>query len=126
MNFKKISLIGILDQIPVFQLKHNKHIYLYLMEVPSIKHSENRQETIETFTKKYADHGFPITQEICRSLNFNFTFEFNDDEIENLIYDIHDLALDLMEENNIEAIILTQNNGYVAFYDSEDEEELKE
>ncbi len=93
----------------------------YLLEVPSVKNSENKQEIIETFTKKYADHGFPITQDICRSLNFDFSFEFNDDEIENIVYDIHDLALDSMERDNIEAIILTPNNGYVAFFGSEDE-----
>jgi len=95
----------------------------YLMEVPSIKNSENKDEIIETFTKKYADHGFPITQKICRNLKFDFSFEFNNDEIENMIYDIHDLALDFMEKNNIETLILTPNNGYVAIYDSENEEE---
>ena len=95
----------------------------YLLEVPSIKNSENTQEIIETFTKKYADHGFPITQEICRSLNFDFSFEFDDDEIENMVYDIHDLALDIMERDNLEAIILTPDNGYVGLYDSEPEED---
>ena len=88
----------------------------YLLEVPSIKNSENKQEIIETFTKKYADHGFPITQDICRSLNFDFSFEFDDDEIENIVYDIHDLAVDLMEKDNLEVIILTPNHGYVAIF----------
>ena len=95
----------------------------YLMEVPSVKNSENKEEIIETFTRKYADHGFPITQEICKNLKFDFSFEFNDSEIENLIYDIHDLALDLMERDNLEALILTPNYGYVALYGSENEEE---
>ena len=94
----------------------------YLMEVPSIKNSENKQDIIETFTKKYADHGFPITQEICRSLNFKFSFEFNDDEIENMFYDIHDLALDIMEKEKIGTLILTQNNAYAELYFSEPEE----
>ena len=93
----------------------------YLMEVPRFKNSENKQEIVETFNEKYADHGFPIAQEICRSLNLDFSYEFNDDEIENIVYDIHDLAVDYMEIENIEAIILTPNNGYVAFFGSEDE-----
>lgn len=94
----------------------------YLMEVPSVKNSENKEEIIETFTKKYADHGFPITQEICKNLKFNFSFEFNDSEIESMVYDIHDLTLEFMEENNVEALILTPNNGYVALYGPENEE----
>ncbi len=93
----------------------------YLMEVPNIKNSENTQEIIETFTKKYADHGFPITQEICRALNFDFSFEFNNDEIENMVYDIHDLAFDIMQEDNLAVMILTPNNEKVAFNFSEDE-----
>ena len=97
----------------------------YLMEAPSIKNSENKEEMIKTFTKKYADHGFPITQEICRNLKFDFSFEFNDNEIENMVYDIHDTVLEFMEENNVEALILTQNNGYVALYGSENEENIK-
>lgn len=93
----------------------------YLMEVPSVKNSENKEEIIETFTRKYADHGFPITQEICKDLKFDFSLEFNDSEIENMIYDIHDLAVDLMERDNLEALILTPNYGYVGIYGSENE-----
>ncbi len=95
----------------------------YLMEVPNIKNSENKQEIIETFTHKYADHGFPITQEICRSLNFDFSFEFNDDEIEEMVYDIHDFALDIMEKETIGTLILTQNNAYAEIFYSEQEED---
>jgi len=39
-----------------------------------------------------------------------------------MINDIHDLALDTMERDNIKALILTPNNGYVAFFGSEHEE----
>ena len=97
----------------------------YLMEIPNIKNSQNTNEIIETFTEKYVDHGFPITQDICRDLKFDFSFEFNDNEIENLVYDVHDLALDFMEENNLEALISTPNGAYIAFYGSEEEEEYK-
>lgn len=98
----------------------------YLMEVPSVKNSNNKEEIIETFTKKYEDHGFPITQKILRDLKFDFSFDFNDDEIENMIYDIHDNVLEFMEENNVEALISTPNGGYVALYGSEYEEECSE
>ncbi|GAG74718.1 unnamed protein product, partial [marine sediment metagenome] len=89
----------------------------YLVEIPNIKNSENKQQMIDTFTKKYVDHGFPITQEICRSLNFDFSFEFDNDEIENMIYDIHDTVLEFMEDNGLESLILTPNNAFVGIYD---------
>lgn len=96
------------------------------MEVPSVKNSNNKEEIIETFIKKYEDHGFAITQKILRDLKFDFSFDFNDDEIENMIYDIHDTVLEFMEENNMEALISTPNGGYVALYGSEYEEERSE
>lgn len=98
----------------------------YLLEIPLIKNSKNKQEIIDTFTKKYADHGFPITQENCRQLKLDFTLDFKNMEIENLIYDLHDLVIDQMEEDNLETIILTSNHGHVSIYDSEEDEDKKE
>ena len=98
----------------------------YLLEIPRIRDAQNTQEIIETFTKKYADHGFPITQEICRALKFSFTLEFNDREIENMVYDIHDLTLELMEQDSLEALVLTPNNAYVGIYDDEGEKSISE
>jgi len=39
-----------------------------------------------------------------------------------MIYDIHDLALDIMESQKIGALILTPNNTFVELYYSEPEE----
>jgi len=39
-----------------------------------------------------------------------------------MIYDIHDLALDFMDKNNIATLIIIPNNGYLAIYDTENEE----
>lgn len=40
-----------------------------------------------------------------------------------MIYDIHDLALDIMEKEKIGALILTPNNAYAELYYSEQEED---
>ena len=91
----------------------------YLMEIPQIRDSENRDEIIATFTKKYADHGFPITQEICSRLNLKFSLEFNNNEIENLIYDIHDSVSELIANDNLKTLILSANNAYVGINDED-------
>ena len=90
----------------------------YLSELPIIKNSKNREEIIQAFTEKYIDHGYPITHEICDQLNLKFSLNLADDELEELLYDIHEEAKYLMELDNIETMILSPNNTHISIYDS--------
>jgi len=91
----------------------------YLKEVPVIKNSKNREEIIEAFTGKYIDHGFPITYEICKRLNLEFTLKFAVDEHETLLYDIHEEAKEYMEQEYLETMILTPDNEHLSVYTSD-------
>lgn len=88
----------------------------YLSEVSIIKNSDNSEEIIQAFTEKYMDHGYPITREICKRLSLNFSLNLADDELENLLYDIHEDVIELMQDDDIETIICTPNNGHVTIY----------
>lgn len=90
----------------------------YLSELPIIKDSENREEIIQAFTEKYLHHGYPITHEICDQLNLKFSLNLADDELEDLLYDIHEDAKHLMEQDDIETMILSPNNIHISIYDS--------
>ena len=43
-----------------------------------------------------------------------------------MIYDIHDLAFDLMERNSMETIITKPENTYIRFFDDDEEENDQE
>lgn len=88
----------------------------YLSEVSIIKNSDNSEEIIQAFTEKYMDHGYPITHEICKRLSLNFSLNLADDELENLLYDIHEDIIDLMQEDGLETIICSPNNGHITIY----------
>ena len=88
----------------------------YLSEVRIIKDSDNKEEIIQAFTEKYIDHGYPITHEICKQLRLNFSLNLADDELENLLYDIHEDVIEFMQEDDMETIICSPNNGHVTIY----------
>ena len=88
----------------------------YLSEVRIIKDSDNSEEIIQAFTEKYLDHGYPITHEICKRLNLKFSLNLADDELENLLYDIHEDVIEIMQEDDLETMICSPNNGHVTIY----------
>ena len=91
----------------------------YLEEIPKIKNAKNKNDIINTFTKKYIDHGYPITHKICEDLNL-CTSNILDKEIENVLYDIHQILLKLMLSTDIDIIILTKTQLYCSKLDKEE------
>jgi len=88
----------------------------YLSEVRVIKDSDNSEEIIQAFTEKYMDHGYPITHEICKQLSLNCSLNFADEELENLLYDIHEGVIEFMQEDDMETIICSPNNGHITIH----------
>ncbi|MHA1251220.1 MAG: SDH family Clp fold serine proteinase [Candidatus Helarchaeota archaeon] len=98
----------------------------YLSELPKIDKCSNKEEIIKVFTEKYVDHGYPITYKICKQLNLNFVSKLEDQDEENLIYDIHELVIDFLNNNELEGLTLSQNALKVYEFQEEELEKLPE
>ncbi len=80
---------------------------------------EIKHEIIETFTQKYLSHGYPITRDKCKELGLPVTYP--DDDLEELMYDLHQIYIDSYFENDIESILLIQTSkSMVVVVDGED------
>ena len=98
----------------------------YLNELPKIDRLSNKDEIIKVFTEKYVDHGYPITYKIFKQLKLDFVSRIEDKDEENLIYDIHELAIDFLSNNELGGLILTQNTIKISEFQEEKDENLPE
>lgn len=84
---------------------------IYLEELPKIKNADNREEILDTFTTKYLNHGYPITHKICEELKISSS-DLLDNYLENLLYDMHQILLNMMLTYDIDYIILTKTQKH--------------
>lgn len=84
-----------------------EEVKIYLKEVPNVKNAENNDEILEAFTTKYLDHGYPITHEICEELKL-CSITSIDNSLEDLVYNIHQVLLNLMILEDLTHLILTR------------------
>lgn len=83
----------------------------YLEEIPHVKSSDNSKEIVFALTDKYIDHGYPINKSICKELKLkNCKDEVLDKEIENEIYDIHEMLVNEITENNFDLILISSQD----------------
>ncbi|MBD3202732.1 hypothetical protein GF327_00425 [Candidatus Woesearchaeota archaeon] len=83
----------------------------YLEETPHIKSAENKKEIVFALTDKYIDHGYPINKPICKELKLkNCGDDILENEIENEIYDIHDMLVNEIAENNYDLIVISSKD----------------
>ncbi|MBI2656288.1 hypothetical protein HYX03_00940 [Candidatus Woesearchaeota archaeon] len=86
----------------------------YLEEIPHIKKADNMREIVFALTDKYIDHGYPINKPICKELKLkNYSEEGLDKDTENKIYDIHDMLINEIRENNYDLILISSQDKVI-------------
>lgn len=83
----------------------------YLEEIPHIKRAKNSKEIVFALTDKYIDHGYPINKSICNELKLkNCKNEVLDKEIEDEIYDVHEMLVNEITENGYKFILISSED----------------
>lgn len=80
------------------------------MEEALEKLGEKKEEALETFTKKFLSHGYPIDREMCRENGLNVIDIPN--ELEDKIYDLHAIYIDLMMDLKTSQILIIQTSEH--------------
>lgn len=71
-----------------------------------------REECIHYLTEKFVSHGYPIEREMCKKIGFSNFLVLPDEELENLIHDIHEVYCDLMIDTlKTDDILIIQNKS---------------
>ena len=71
----------------------------------------NKEDIIKAFTDKYKSHGYPIDPKVLKSLNVPFTP--TDSKIEDDLFDLHELCVDIVKKDVDEGIIIMTKSEYL-------------
>jgi hypothetical protein len=83
----------------------------YIEEVVEKWDVPNKPDIVTAFTDKYKSHGYPIDSKVLRSLNV--PFEHTDASIENDLFDLHELCVDIVRKDVEEGIIIMTISEYL-------------
>jgi hypothetical protein len=83
----------------------------YVEEVIGKWNVPNKEDIIKAFTDKYKSHGYPIDPKVLKSLNVPFTPA--DSKIEDNLFDLHELCVDIVKKDVDEGIIIMTRSEYL-------------
>jgi|Deesub1362B_J571_1020462.scaffolds.fasta_scaffold05357_2 hypothetical protein len=93
----------------------------YVEEIFEKLDEEEKEDHTHVFTGKYRSHGYPIDLIVCNKLNLKLNLKSLDEETENMIYDLHEMYMELLDALDPEdgVSILQSSNLYDVELDGE-------
>jgi len=83
----------------------------YIEEVIEKWDVPNKEAIVKAFTDKYKSHGYPIDPKVLKSLNVPFSQI--DPKIEDDLFDLHELCVDIVNKDVNEGVIIMTKSEYL-------------
>jgi hypothetical protein len=83
----------------------------YIEEVVERWDVPNKADIVSAFTDKYKSHGYPIDSKVLKSLNVPFTS--TDSAIEDSLFDLHEICVDIVKKDVDEGILIMTKSEYL-------------
>lgn len=92
--FVKLSLADKLPPLLIGAFRDAQNAGIQYIDEALTKLGEKKEEAVDTFTRKYLSHGYPIDRDICKEVGLNVVFPT--DELEQKLGDLYECYADIM------------------------------
>jgi len=92
--FVKLSLADKLPPLLIGAFRDAQNAGVQYIDEALAKLGEKKEEAVDTFTRKYLSHGYPIDRNICKEAGLNVVFPT--DDLEQKLDDLYECYADIM------------------------------